>query len=282
MYIDTHVHFWKLARGDYGWIKPDNAVLHQDYLPDQLLGSLSGLNVERIIAVQAASTVAETKYLLELAEQYPVIAGVVGWMDLEAASFEEEYAQLRTNPRFVGIRIGGGQIRKALESEGVFLARLRQLAADQMTVDLLVRPSDLTDVVKLLEAVPGLRAVIDHLGNPLSSLELEAQWEAGMQAAALYPQVMGKLSGMITPAGGFHPERLRSFVSRLFNWFGAERLMYGSDWPVALQAGAYEGVVRLFEELLDGGLSEGQLHALRSGNAEKFYLNRADWVEAEV
>lgn len=273
MYIDSHVHFWKPSRGDYGWLKPENELLYQDYLPEQLLSELGAFGVKGLVAVQAAVTAEESAFLLELAQAWPVISGVSGGLDPFVDHFHEEIMSLKADPRFTGIRLGGSAFRS--ERSGTDQNKLRlaltTLMQAGLTLDLLVKPQDLSDVASYLEELPLLKAVVNHLGCPDIRGQGIEPWRIGMERLSQLSCVAVKLSGMITMAGGFHPERLRPYIDQLLQLFGSDRLLFGSDWPVALQAGGYGDVIDLFEAVLPDDLTEEEKGMIRAGNASRFY-----------
>ncbi|MDB5085531.1 MAG: amidohydrolase [Bacilli bacterium] len=276
MYVDCHVHFWRLDRGEYQWIPTNNKILAQDWLPAQLKPLLDQCVVEGVIVVQAASTVAETDYLLELAQIHHWILGVVGWMDMAGATFEYDYDRLTRNPKFAGIRLNGSVFQESdARRTKLILNRLLQLEADEFPIDLLARPHELANVHRMLDHVPGLKVAINHLGIPpmleTSGKLLYEQWEAMMGLLSSFPQVMVKVSGTITQAGGFHPHVLKRCIDYLTTTFGPQRMMYGSDWPVALQGGSYDDVIRLFQKVLPQNWNEDQLNAVRRMNTKRFY-----------
>ncbi|OCT15286.1 hypothetical protein A8709_14410 [Paenibacillus pectinilyticus] len=273
MYIDCHVHFWKLSRGDYGWLKPANTVLYQDYLPDQLLPELQAFGVEGLVAVQAAPTAEEAAFMLELSQDWRVISAVSGGLDPFAERFHEELTSLRSNPRFTGIRMNGSAFREERSETDLYKLRaaLADMAQAGLTLDLLVQPDDLCTVASYLEELPMLKAVVNHLGCPNVIAQRNEPWHTGMERLCQLPGTAVKLSGMITMAGGLRPERLRPFVHRLIQLFGCDRLLFGSDWPVALQAGNYRDVIYLFEAVLPKELTEEEKGKIRAGNARCFY-----------
>ncbi|SDD96614.1 L-fuconolactonase [Paenibacillus sp. UNCCL117] len=273
MYVDSHVHFWKLSRGDYGWLKEDNARLYQDYMPERLLPELHACGVKELIAVQAAPTAEEAAFLLELSQIWPLIAGVSGGLDPFADRFSEQLESLAASPRLAGIRLNGSAFRAdrpAAEQRRLRAALVGLLEAD-LTLDLLAQPGDLAGAAVYLEEVPALRAVINHLGCPNVREGKEEPWHSGMERLARLPHTAVKLSGMITMAGGPRAGLLRPYVERLVRMFGSDRLMFGSDWPVALQAGGYGDVIRLFEEVLPAELEEEAKGKIRAGNARRYY-----------
>ncbi|RXZ84801.1 amidohydrolase [Paenibacillaceae bacterium] len=274
MYIDSHIHFWQLERGDYYWLKPESKLLYRNYLPEQLLPELTNNQVEGVIAVQAASTVAETDYLLDLAERHRWILGVVGGFSPLSPDFMAEYDRLRQRDRFAGIRIDGACLAAVHTAESdLLLTQLRKFADDQFPIDLLIRTHDLDNALACLAQVPELRVVINHLGAPYYADEDDlGKWSAGMEQAAQYPGATCKISGIITQAAKAGTAAADPYIKKLFACFGAERLMFGSDWPVALQGGGYEQVVELFESLLPASLSEADKEKVRSDNAKAFYL----------
>ncbi len=272
MYLDSHVHVWELSRGDYTWISPDNPILFQDRLPSQLEPLLSKHNVAGIVLVEAASTVEETEYMLELAERYSWIQGVVGGLDIAGPSFEEDYKRLRANSKFVGIRINGSRLEQQdIQAQQLLHHRLQLLQQDQLAVDLLVRAHQLPEVIACLTAFPHLKAVINHLGVPLVKEQIMKPWIDDMHIVQRFPNVMVKISGMITQAGGFKPDLLEKYVHFLADSFSSQRLMFGSDWPVALMGGTYDEVIELFETLLPVQWSETERERVRYSNALRFY-----------
>ncbi|NOU66593.1 amidohydrolase family protein [Paenibacillus sp. LMG 31461] len=273
MYIDSHVHFWKPSRGDYGWLKPENELLYQDYLPGQLLPELGAFGVKGLVAVQAAVTAEEAAFLLEMAQTWRVISGVSGGLDPFADTFHEELASLKADPCFTGIRLSGSAFRseRSKADQSKLRSALAALMQAGLTLDLLVKPEDLSDVASYLEELPLLNAVVNHLGCPDIRGQRMEPWRTGMERLSQHPSVVVKLSGMITMAGGFYPEKLRPYIAQLLQLFGSDRLLFGSDWPVALQAGGYRDVIDLFEAVLPDDLTEEEKGMIRAGNASRFY-----------
>ncbi|RKN75838.1 amidohydrolase family protein [Paenibacillus ginsengarvi] len=273
MYVDSHVHFWQPARGDYGWLKPDNSLLYRDYLPEQLLPELRTYGIEGLVVVQAAPTPEEAAYLLELTQHSPVTAAVSGGLDPFADGFAAQLRSLQAHSRFIGVRMNGSAFGdgRSADERGKMREALDQLLQAGMTLDLLARPDDLPDVAAYLEAVPALKSVINHLGCPAVREQRMEPWRTGMERLSQLPGVAVKLSGMITMAGGFDPALLRPYAHELVKLFGADRLLFGSDWPVALQTGGYGDVVALFEVLLPDELTEEEKGRIRAGNARRIY-----------
>lgn len=272
--IDTHIHFWCLVRGDYHWLKPTNHTLYRDYVPDEVQSSWDQHGIEGVIAVQAAQTIEETEYLLSLAQQNDRIVGVVGTLDLHSSDTPRIYERLRQNPQFVGIRYSllGAQTQVSHFS-APFLANVRMFAADDFPVDLLMKPTHVPSFLRLLDQVPDLTTVANHLGSPNFDEPLQP-WADAMSELAQHPKAMCKISGMITQVGGYHPEILRDAVQHLVQCYGAQRLMFGSDWPVALTAGSYDEVVQLYADVLPPSLREDERALMSRENAIRCYLKR--------
>lgn len=276
--IDAHQHFWRLVRGDYGWITPETGVLYRDYGPEDLLPHLAAHGIQRTVLVQAAPTEAETDFMLGLAEEHAFIAGVVGWLDMEAPDFPERLAERRRNPHFVGVR----PMIQDLPDERWMLRDpvLRAFAELERTgtaFDFLVLPQHLPHVLTVLERFPDLRCVIDHIAKPpiasgAMASGAHAPWAERLAAVAAHPGVHCKLSGMITEADHqrWRPEHLAPYIAHVLERFGPERVMFGSDWPVCRLAGEYDDVVRALRENL-GGLSAAEEAAVFGGNAARFY-----------
>jgi len=280
MYTDTHVHVWKLSRGDYGWLKPENSVLYEDYLPDRLAPHLEAEGVGEVVLVQAAATLAETEFMLELADRTAWIAGVVGGLQPTGEDFRSDYERVKGRGKLSGLRWNGSVFRavssgtSGTTGENELLSAMRQMSADGCVLDLLIQPGDLPYVRSYAQAVPGLSIVLNHLGGPARAAVEEGNmqpWQHEMTQLAACSNVHCKISGTITTAAGFHPEKLAAHVHHLFEVFGSQRLMFGSDWPVALLGGSYAEVVRLFEALLPAGLREDEKAAVRSNNAKRMY-----------
>ena len=273
--IDAHHHFWQVGRGDYHWMSPEmGEPLYRDYLPDDLAPLLRRAGVDATVVVQAAQTEAETIYLLGLAARTPFVAGVVGWLDMEDAGFCAKLDALQQHSKFVGLRPMLQDLADdAYILRPAVLANLKLLAKRGIAFDILVHPRHLPHVVRALDATPGLRAVVDHIAKPAIASGAFDGWAGDMAAVASFPTVHCKLSGMITEADhrAWKPADLKPYIDHVAGLFGPERLMFGSDWPVCLQAGSYAEALQALRAILDGRLTEAERDAVYGLNAMRFY-----------
>ena len=252
--IDAHQHFWRLTRGDYGWLTPALAPIHRDFEPADLAPLLGRAGVDGTVLVQAAPTVAETRFLLELAAGAPFVLGVVGWAPLDAPDAADVVTDLAANRRLRGLRPMlhdipdvDWMLRPALT------AGLRALAALDLTFDALVRPRHLPNLHRLLDRHPDLRVVIDHGAKPDIAAGAHGAWAEDMARLARDTRAWVKLSGLVTEDGpGWSVERLRPYVDHLLHHFGPDRLIFGSDWPVVTLRAGYAEWLAAVEALLGG------------------------------
>ncbi len=270
--IDAHQHFWRLSRGDYDWLTPDLDVLYRDFEPADLEPLMHAAGVRRTVLVQAAPTREETDFLLGLARQHSWIAGVVGWVDLEGADAPAEIAALATEAELVGVR---PMIQDIADPDWMLRREvepaLRALAEQGLAFDALVKPVHLPRLATLLARHPELRVVIDHAGKPrIGDGEIET-WARDMSALSLRTNTCCKLSGLVTEAApDWTNADLRPYVDHVLDRFGAERVMWGSDWPVVEMAGGYARWRETSMSLLRD-LSEDERGAVLGGTAARFY-----------
>lgn len=242
MIIDAHQHFWRLARGDYDWLTPDLAPLFRDFMPADLEPHLHRHAIDGTILVQAAPTVAETDFLLGIADTTPSVLGVVGWIDFEATSAANEIARLARHPKLVGLR---PMIQNIAEDDWMLrpdLAPAFEAMIDaDMTFDALVLPRHLAPLRELLRHYPGLRTVIDHGAKPDIAGGVFNAWADDMAVIAQESGAYCKLSGLLTEAGNnWTASDVAPYVAHLIEHFGPKRLVWGSDWPVLTLAASYE------------------------------------------
>jgi L-fuconolactonase len=274
MIIDAHQHFWQLSRGDYGWLTPEAGGLYRDYLPDDLAPLLEEHDVGATVLVQAAPTEAETHFLLGLAREHPFVAGVVGWVDFEAVDVAERIAALATagagklkglRPMIQDIADPHWIMRHTLD------AAFDAMVAHELVFDALVRPVHLKALRERLLRHPRLRAVLDHAGKPAIASGALEPWAAALERLARDTPIYCKLSGLLSEAG---PRRsaadLTPWVAQVFSSFGAERVLWGSDWPVLNTAGNYAEWLGLARELIERCASGGTNQVL-SGTARRLY-----------
>lgn len=279
MRVDAHQHYWQLARGDYFWMTPDMTVLYQDYQPDDLAPHLAAHDIAKTVLVQAADTVAETEYLLELASHHDSIAGVVGWLDMESPYFERELLRLNEHPKFVGIR----PMIQDLEDDRWMLRRkvrrnFRLLAEHDVAYDFLTHPRHLNCALEIIRTTPGLRCVIDHISKPHIKDGILDPWRDDLAAIAKHDNVYCKFSGLVTEAdhANWTLEDLRPYAEHVVACFGLERLLFGSDWPVCQLAASYDQVIDAAEQLLEPHFlaspdPAASRAAVFGGNASNFY-----------
>lgn len=273
---DAHQHFWKLARGDYRWLKPALGPLYRDFGPADLAPHLSASGIEATVLVQAADSAAETEYLLDLADANAFVAGVVGWTDLAARGAPDALARLAERPKLVGVRPMIQDIADERWMLGPALEpALRALPELGLAFDALVLPRHLPHLAALLDRHPDLDVAIDHGSKPRVAegtrwSGFEA-WRRDLAALARNPRVVCKLSGLATEArAGWSADDLRPFAETLLELFGPQRVVWGSDWPVVEGAGGWTRWWDATGALL-AQLTEDQRGAVLSRNAWGFY-----------
>jgi L-fuconolactonase len=275
MRIDAHQHFWRFDAAEYGWIDDSMSILRRDFLPPESAREMAAAGCDACVAVQARQTLDETRFLLALADAHPSIAGVVGWIDLQAG-VRGVWAQIESfgsHPKLVGLR----HIVQS-EADDRFLVRpqvlegLAILADFDLAFDLLVYRRHLRVAAECVARFPSHRFVLDHLAKPnIRDGEIDA-WERDIRALAAHPNVFAKLSGLITEADWRHwtRDQIRPYLDVAFDAFGWERLMIGSDWPVCLVAGSYERATALVVDYTAARPVHEQ-QAVLGGNAQRFW-----------
>ena len=276
--IDSHQHFWTLQRNDYGWLTPDLTPLYRDFLPADLAPLLAETGIALSVLVQAAPSVAETRFLLNLAERHDFVAGVVGWVDVDdRESAARDVENLAKHPSFVGIRPMIQDIADPAWMLAPALAATLEAAIESdICFDALVKPVHLSYLLELLHRHPNLRAVLDHGAKPNIAGGEWQPWADAIARTAAETDAYCKLSGLITEASDTHTyEAVVPYMDHLLKCFGPRRLMWGSDWPVLNLADRYVGWHRATQRWLSP-LAAAHREAIEGGNAARFYGLAAD------
>ena len=270
---DAHQHFWRLDRGDYGWLCAGDLTtqaLYRDYVPADLAPLMQAHGVTQTVLIQAADSEAETDYMLALADQHAWIGGVVGWVALSRPASSASLRRWAANGKFKGVR----PMLQDLPQTDWIAQQPHADVVDTLTclglrMDALVRPQHLPALLTFVRRHPSLPIVIDHAAKPLlnaTNLVSIHGWRRDMAALAAHRQVYCKFSGLM----GAAPEQLRAVWLDLLRWFGPRRLMWGSDWPVlTLDVSYADGVAQ--STALIGELSPDDQARLWHGTAAEFY-----------
>jgi L-fuconolactonase len=274
MIIDAHQHYWLPSRGDYGWLADAPASLQRAFLPKDLQTERDTAGITFSVLIQAAPSEAETRYLFELAQQDERVIGVVGWVDMEAADVETRIDAL--------IRDGNG-----------LLCGVRPMAQDIPDPDWLAKPSldrafdciqerglsfdalagmpQIPALCRRLQRHSQLRVVLDHAGKPAMSDGRFDQWKVHIEELAQHPTLHCKLSGLLTLLGDAQREEaIEPYAAELFAQFGAERLMWGSDWPVLTTRADFTHWLKMALALTERHAAGSQPEVF-AGNAARFY-----------
>ena len=271
--IDGHQHFWTLQRDDYDWLTPELEPLYRDFQPSDLAPILEASQIDRTVLVQAAPTVNETRYLLDLADQYDFIAGVVGWVDMEdGAAAVTILRELGRHPKFVGIRPMLQDIDDPAWIAAADTAQATEALIDEdLRFDALVKPVHLPHLLEFLRRFPELETVIDHGAKPGIAKNDWQPWADQMAQIAKQTTAFCKLSGLITESAPDQTyDDLAPYVDHLLETFGPQRLIWGSDWPVLEIAGTYSEWLFAAEGFI-GSLSVDERAQIMGGNAARFY-----------
>jgi L-fuconolactonase len=275
MIIDAHQHFWNLDKVKYPWLVPAYGPIYRTIEALELEPQLLRAGVDKTVIVQAMDSYEDTDYMLETAAGYDWVGGVVGWVPLtnpdEAGRKLEEYTK---NPVFKGIR---HLIHEEKDLDWILqdsvIEGLKVLASFDMSFDVVaVFPNHLKHIPTIAEKVPNLKMVIDHMAKPPIKDRQWEPWSTQLAEAAKYPQVFAKISGLNTAADWetWSADDLKPYMDYALKTFGANRLMFGSDWPVALLAGDYAKVWEETNKAIEGYSPEDRA-AILGGTAASFY-----------
>jgi L-fuconolactonase len=273
MRIDAHQHFWKYNSSEYSWISDQMKVLRRDFLPGDLMFELKGIEFDGSVAVQARQSLEETRWLLDLADRFDFIKGVVGWIDLCSDEAEDQIREFYTNRKFVGIRhVLQDETDDKFMLEEPFLKGIGLLKNYNLVYDILILPKHLFYAEELATRFPEQKFVLDHIAKPLIKERILSPWKEGIQNLARHQNVSCKLSGMITEAlwQGWKKEDFTPYLDVVFDSFGPSRLMIGSDWPVCTVSSGYNLTMKLVLDYIES-LNQEERDTIAGRNAIKIY-----------
>ena len=273
MNIDSHQHFWMYDPARHAWIDESMGLLKRDFLPEDLASELGANGMDASIAVQADQSEEETLFLLNLAEHARGVAGVVGWTDLASARIEERLRFFSQYRKLCGFRhVVQSEPDDDFMLRPEFMRGISRLREFGFAYDILIYPKQLPAAIELAGRFPGQRFVVDHLAKPEIKTKGISDWAARISDIARNPNVYCKLSGLVTEADwrGWTPADFDAYLDVVFEAFGVDRLMFGSDWPVCLLAGSYKQVRQIVEDYGDRNAPTAR-EKIFGENASRFY-----------
>ena len=273
MKIDSHQHFWKHDPVRHSWIDGSMAAIKRDFMPHDLKPVLDDFNIDGSILVQVEQTQAENDFLIALADKHDFIKGVVGWIDLMADEIDEQLSVLSQCKKLKGFRhVLQGEPNRALMLDEKFLKGTAALKAYDFTYDLLIYPDQLQYVPEFVSKLPDQRLVIDHIAKPDIKNKKFDEWAADIGKLNAFKNLYCKVSGMVTEADWqyWKNDDFAPYLDVVFNVFGADRIMFGSDWPVCNVAGGYLKMEKLVSTYV-GKLSDIEQEKFWGLNAMEFY-----------
>jgi len=276
MKIDTHQHFWKYNNRDYVWMSAGMDRLRKNHLPSDLLPLMGTAGITGTVAVQARQCLEESTWLLQLADEYPFILAIVGWIDLSSDRVVEQLEQFAQHPKFRGVRhVVHDEPDDNFMLRESFLNGLRQLKRFGLTYDLLLFPRHLPIACHVVNRFLDQRFVLDHVAKPPIRAREMQPWERDLKRLATFPNVFCKISGLVTEAhwSSWTAQDFEPYLDVVLNAFGPSRLMIGSDWPVCTLAADYTSVMNLESDFI-GRLSVDEQHAILEKNPIDFYSIR--------
>lgn len=272
MRVDAHQHFWTIARGDYGWMEssPALAPIRRDFLPADFESLRGKYRIDRTVLVQAAPSIEETDYMLWLADATPWIAKVVGWVDFENPGHLRHLERFARHPKFSGVR---PMIQDIDDLDWMLRLDLQwaydAICALDLTFDALGFPRHIGNFLRIFDRYPKMRVVVDHCLKPEIRSDAFDHWAAGMAEIAAKTPVYCKLSGLATEArADWSVTDLKPYADHIIRHFGAQRVMWGSDWPVVNLAGGYDSWRKTAEEIVPPGPDRDHIFG---GTAAAFY-----------
>jgi len=246
--IDAHQHFWNFDRVRDSWINDEMAIIQRDFLPQDLQPLLTENNLDGSVLVQCDQSEKENEFLLNHANDFDFIKGVVGWVDLQSNDVEERLAYYHSFNKMKGFRhILQGEAERGMMLRPAFMNGISKLKNFDFTYDILIYPDQIQYVGDFVKTFPDQKFVIDHIAKPNIKEKNISEWKKGMEALAEYPNLYCKISGMVTEADWKNrgKEDCNPYMDAIVEAFGTKRIMFGSDWPVCLVAANYQQAMEI-------------------------------------
>lgn len=269
MVIDTHQHFWKYNREEYGWIPDEWSSIQRDFLPEHLHQEIQAAGVDAVVAVQARQSLEETRWLLELADQNTFIKGVVGWVPLASRNLRDELEKIAGNKKLRGVRhVVQGENDPEFMLRPPFEAGIRTLKDYGLAYDILILESQLEQAIRFIDRHPNQTFILDHIAKPKIRESTIEPWRSNILEIAKRPHIYCKISGMVNEADikNWNISTLQPYFDTVLEAFGPERLMFGSDWPVCTPGVAYKDWANIVHGWVKN-LSAGEKDRIFSLNA---------------
>jgi L-fuconolactonase len=272
MIIDSHQHFWKYSPETHAWISEEMIVLKKDFLPDHFVQIIDQQKIAGTIAVQAEQSEHETDFLLSLATQFSFIKGVVGWTDLRHSNLKSRLEFYKEKKLMKGFRHIVQSEPNGFLTNQKFIEGVNNLTDFGFTYDLLIYHHQVGEALNFASKTTNVKIVLDHIAKPSIKTGQKTHWELNLAALATFENIHCKLSGMVTEASwkNWTYEQLEPFIDEVFEAFGPDRIMYGSDWPVCLLAGDYSDQFSVVKKYISR-LSESEKQKVLGENAKRFY-----------
>ena len=271
--IDTHQHFWKFDPVRDSWITEDMHVIQRDFTPSDLLPVLKASGVDGCVTVQSDQSDKENVFQLANADHNDFIKGVVGWVDLQSDSVEDQLSHYSHHKKMKGFRhVLQGEKQRDFMLRPDFKRGIGLLSRFNFTYDILIFPDQLKYTSEFVAAFPNQSFIIDHIAKPSIKDGSLDDWKKDMMVVAKHENVSCKISGMVTEADwkNWKYEDFVPYLDVIVNAFGTKRIMYGSDWPVCTVAGSYDEVLGIVKTYFSSFSKEEQQSVFAS-NAINFY-----------
>lgn len=272
MRLDSHQHFWKFDPVRDAWIDDSMQIIQRDFLPEDLAPILKQNDIDGCVAVQADQSEKETEFLLNLSDKNSFIKAVVGWVDLRADNIEDRLTFFSTHNKLKGMRHIVQAEANDFMLDASFQYGISLLDNFNLTYDILVFPSQLPAAIALVKKFPKQKFVLDHIAKPLIKDQIIGNWKNDIEVLSSFENVYCKVSGMVTEADwkDWESDHFKVYLDVVFQSFGVDRIMYGSDWPVCLVAAQYQEQMSIVTSYISK-LSETDQNKIMGLNAVNFY-----------
>jgi L-fuconolactonase len=271
--IDSHVHFWNYDPVRNSWISADMALLKKDFLPRDFQPLIRRHEMDGCVLVQVNQTESENDFFLKLASEHNFVKGIVGWVDLCAENISERLAYYQRSGKIRGFRhMLQDEADRSYMLRPDFRRGVGFLAAFGFTYDLLILPDQLAYSARLVKEFPDQLFIIDHLAKPGIRVQELETWKKGIVEISGMEQVYCKLSGLVNEAHwkNWTKQMFTPYLDVIVESFGANRILFGSDWPVCLLSASYEDVLGIAEDYFSS-FSKTEQEKIMGGNAVAFY-----------